>query len=110
MNKKELTEAIKIIYDVLNEGQDSAKEIENLKYELEKRDFLLKVMIRVFSPIVKSSQFSFGMEITPFEMVRYIRDVIDHNVIDNQSVIDDKFIDEMIILINQKIINIKKKK
>ena len=102
MNKKELTEAIKIIYDVLNEGQDSAKEIENLKDELEKRDFLLKVMIRVFSPIVKSSQFSFGMEITPFEMVRYIRDVIDHNVIDNQSVIDDKFIDEMIKLINQK--------
>ena len=102
MNKKELTEAIKIIYDVLNEGKDSAKEIENLKDELEKRDFLLKVMIRVFSPIVKSSQFSFGMETTPFEMVRYIRDVIDHNVINNQFIIDDKFIDEMIILINQK--------
>lgn len=102
MDKKELTEAIKIIYDTLNEGKDSAKEIENLKDELEKRDFLLKVMIRVFSPIVKSSQFSFDMETTPFEMVRYIRDVINHNVIDNQFVIDDKFIDEMIILINQK--------
>lgn len=102
MDKKELTEAIKIIYDVLNEGKDSAKEIENLKDELEKRDFLLKVMIRVFSPIVKSSQFSFGMDTTPFEMVRYIRDVIDHNVINNQFIIDDKFINEMIILINQK--------
>lgn len=102
MNKKELTEAIKIIYDVLNEGKDSAKEIENLKDELGKRDFLLKIMIRVFSPIVKSSQFSFGMETTPFEMVRYIRDVIDHNVINNHSVIDDKFIDEMIELMNRK--------
>ena len=103
MNKKELTEAIKIIYDVLNEGKDSEKEIENLKDELEKRDFLLKVMIRVFSPIVKSSQFSFGMEITPFEMVRYMRDVIDHNVIiNNQFVIDNKFIDEMIKLMTQK--------
>lgn len=101
MDKKELTEAIKIIYDVLNDGKDSAKEIENLKDELEKRDFLLKVMIRAFSPIVKSSQFSFGMETTPFEMVRYIRDVIDHNVINNRFIIDDKFIDEMIILINQ---------
>ena len=102
MDKKELTEAIKIIYDVLNEGKDFTKEIENLKDELQKRDFLLKVMIRVFSPIVKSSQFSFGMETTPFEMVRYMRDVIDHNVINNQFVIDDKFIDEMIKLMCQK--------
>lgn len=102
MDKKELTETFKIIYDALNEGKDSAEEIKNLKDELEKRDFLLKIMIRVFSPIVKSSQCSFGMEITPFEMVRYIRDVIDHNVINNQSVIDDKFIDEMIQLIQQK--------
>ena len=102
MDKKELTEAIKIIYDVLNEGKDSAEEIKQLKDKLEARDFLLTFMIRVFSPIVKSSQFSFGMEITPFEMVRYMRDVIDHNVIDNQFVIDDKFIDEMIQLIQQK--------
>ena len=102
MDKKELTEAIKIIYDALNEGKDYTEEIKNLKDELGKRDFLLKIMIRVFSPIVKSSQFSFGMEITPFEMVRYMRDVIDHDVINNQSVIDNKFIDEMIKLINQK--------
>jgi hypothetical protein len=102
MDKKELTETIKIIYDALNEGKDSAEEIEQLKDKLEARDFLLKLMIHIFSPIVKSSQFSFGMEITPFEMVRYIRDVIDHNIINNQSVIDDKFIDEMIQLIQQK--------
>lgn len=102
MDKKELTEAIKIIYDALNEGKDSAEEIKQLKDKSEARDFLLKLMIRIFSPIVKSSQFSFGMEITPFEMVRYMRDVIDHNVINNQSVIDDKFIDEMIKLIQQK--------
>ena len=102
MNKKELTETFKIIYDALSEGKDSAEEIKNLKDKLEKRDFLLKVMIRVFSPIVKSSQFSFDMEITPSEMVRYMRDVIDHNAINNQSVIDDKFIDEMIKLMNQK--------
>ena len=102
MDKKELTETFKIIYDALNEGQDSNEDIKNLKDELEKRDFLLKIMIRVFSPIVKSSQCSFGMEITPFEMVRYMRDVIDHDVINNQSVIDDKFIDEMIQLIQQK--------
>lgn len=102
MDKKELTETIKIIYDALNEGKDSAEEIKQLKDKLETRDFLLKFMIRVFAPIVKSSQFSFGMDITPFEMVRYIRDVIDSNVINNQSVIDDKFIDEMIKLINQK--------
>ena len=101
MNKKELAETIKIIYDALNEGKDS-EEIKNLKDELEKRNSLLKLMIRIFSPIVKSSQFSFGMEITPFEMVRYMRDVIDSNVINNQSVIDDNFIDEMIKLINQK--------
>ena len=102
MDKKELTETIKIIYDTLNEGKDSAEEIKQLKDKLEARDFLLKLMIHIFSPIVKSSQFSFGMEITPFEMVRYIRDVIDHNVINNQSIIDDKFIDEMIKLIQQK--------
>ena len=102
MDKKKLTETIKIIYDALNEGKDSAEEIKQLKDKLEARDFLLKLMIHIFSPIVKSSQFSFGMEITPFEMVRYIRDVIDHNVINNQSVIDDKFIDEMIQLIQQK--------
>lgn len=102
MDKKELTETIKIIYDALNEGKDSAEEIKNLKDELEKRNFLLKLMIRIFAPIIKSSQFSFGMEITPFEMVRYMRNVIDHNVIDNQLVIDDKFIIEMINLMNQK--------
>ena len=102
MDKKELTETFKIIYDALNEGKDSAEEIKQLKDKLEARDSLLKLMIRIFGPIVKSSQFSFGMEITPFEMVRYIRDVIDHNVINNQSVIDDKFIDEMIKLIQQK--------
>ena len=102
MDKKELTETIKIIYDALNEGKDSAEEIKQLKDKLEARDFLLKLMIHIFSPIVKSSQFSFGIEITPFEMVRYIRNVIDHNVINNQSVIDDKFIDEMIQLIQQK--------
>lgn len=102
MNKKELTETIKIIYDALNEGKDSAEEIKNLKDKLEKRDFLLKLMIRIFSPIVKSSQFSFSMEIRPIEMVGYMRDVIDNNIINNQSVIDDKFIDEMIQLIQQK--------
>ena len=102
MDKKELTETFKIIYDALNERKDSTEEIKNLKDELGKRDFLLKLMIRIFSPIVKSSQYSFSMETTPFEIVRYMRDVIDHNVIDNQSVIDDKFIDEMIKLINQK--------
>lgn len=101
MNKKDLTETIKIIYDALNEGKDS-EEIKNLKDELEKRNFLLKLMIRIFTPIVKSSQFSFGLDITPFEIVRYMKDVIDHNIIDNQSVINDKFIDEMIKLINQK--------
>lgn len=101
MNKKELTETIKIIYDALNK-KDSAEKIKNLKDELEKTRFLLKVMILIFSPIVKSSQFSFGMEVTPFEMVRYMRDVIGHNIINNQSVIDDKFIDEMIKLMNQK--------
>jgi hypothetical protein len=102
MDKKELTETIKIIYDALNEGKDSAEEIKQLKDKLETRDFLLKFMIRVFAPIVKSSQFSFGMETTPFEMVRYMKDVIDHNVINNQSVIDDKFINEMIELMSQK--------
>lgn len=101
MNKKELTETVKIIYDALNEGKDSAEEIKQLKDKLEERDFLLKLMIRIFSPIVKSSQFSFGMETTPFEMVRYIKDVINNNVIDNQS-IDDKFIDEMVKLLKQK--------
>jgi hypothetical protein len=102
MDKKELTETIKIIYDALNEGKDSAEEIKQLKDKLETRDFLLKFMIRAFAPIVKSSQFSFGMETTPFEMVRYMKDVIDHNVINNQSVIDDKFINEMIELMSQK--------
>jgi len=102
MNKKELTETVKIIYDALNGEKDSAKEINNLKDELEKRNFLLKLIIRIFSPFVKSSQFSFGMEITPFEMVRYIRDVIDNDAINNPSAIDNKFIDEMIKLINQK--------
>ena len=102
MDKKELTETFKIIYDALNEGKDSVEEIKQLKDKLEARNFLLKLMIRTFSPTVKSSQFSFGMEITPFEMVRYNRDVIDHNVINNQSVIDDKFIDEMIKLIQQR--------
>ena len=102
MDKKELTETVKIIYDALSKGKDSAEEIKNLKDELGKRNFLLKFMIRAFSPIVKSSQFSFGLDITPFEMVRYIRDIIDSNVINNQSVIDDKFIDEMIKLINHK--------
>ncbi len=101
MDKKELTKTIKIIYDALD-GKDSAEEIKNLKDKLEKRDFLLKLMIHIFSPIVKSSQFSFGLDITPFEMVRYMKDVIDNNVIDNQSVIDDKFIDEMIRLMTQK--------
>lgn len=101
MNKKELIETVKIIYDALNE-KDSAEEIKQLKDKLEERDFLLKLMISVFSPFVKSLQFSFGMEITPFEMVRYMRDVIDNNVINNQSVIDDNFIDEMIKLIKQK--------
>lgn len=102
MDKKELTEAFKIIYDSLSEGKDSAEEIKNLKDELEKRNFLLKLMIRIFAPIVRSSSFSFGLNITPFEMVKYIRNVIEHNVIDNQSVIDDKFIDEMIKLMNVK--------
>lgn len=102
MNKKELTEAIKIIYDTLNEGKDSTEEIKNLKDELEKRNFLLKLMICIFIPIVKSSQFSFGLDITPLDIMRYMKDVIDRNIIDNQSVIDDKFIDEMIKLINQK--------
>ena len=102
MDKTELTETFKIIYDALNEGKDSEEEIKQLKDKLETRDYLLKYMILAFSPIVKSSQFSFGMEITPFEMVRYMRYVIEHNVIDNQSVIDDKFIDEMIQLIQQR--------
>ena len=102
MDKKELTETIKIIYDALNEGKDSAEEIKQLKDKLETRDFLLKFMTRVFASIVKSSQFSFGRETTPFEMVRFMRNAIDHNAINNQSVIDDEFIDEMIKLMNQK--------
>lgn len=102
MDKKELTETIKIIYDALNEGKDSVEEIKNLKDELEKRNFLLTLMIRVFSPIVKSSQLTFDSNIAPFDIVRYMKDVIEHNVIDNHSVIDDKFINEMIELINWK--------
>lgn len=102
MDKKELTETFKIIYDALNEGKDSAEEIKNLKDELGKRDYLLKYMILAFSPIVKSSQFSFDMKTTPFEMVKYIKNAVIYNTIDNQFVIDDKFIDEMVKLINQK--------
>lgn len=102
MNKKELTEAFKIIYDSLSEGKDFAEEIKNLKDELEKRNFLLELIIRVFAPVVRSSSLSCGLKTTPFEMAKYIRNVIEHNVIDNQSVIDDKFIDEMIELMNVK--------
>ena len=107
MNKKELTEAFKIIYDSQNEEKDSSEEIKKLKNELAKRDYLVKALIRVIIPYVKTSQFQINCEVTPYDLVKYIEDYM--NLIYSHKIhstdcqeIDDEFIDEVIGFLNNK--------
>ena len=99
MDKKELTEAIKIIYDVLNEGKDSEKEIKQIKNDLSKHKTLAKYLITMFIPYVKNSQFSFCEQVTPYDLVRHIKDLCKD--IYNPQNIDDEFINKVIELLNE---------
>lgn len=106
MDRKELTEAFKIIYDALSEGKDSEKEIAKLKDDLRKRDFLTKSLIRVMIPTIKTTHLSLNSEITPYDVARYMKDFFDHMLggfgQEDRTIIDDKFIDEVVNLMNQK--------
>lgn len=105
MDKKELTEAFKIIYDSLSEGKDSAEEIAKLKDDLRKRDFLTKSLIRIMIPQIKVTHLSFNFEITPYDVARYMNDFFDHmasEFVQDRTMIDDKFIDDVVNLMNQK--------
>ena len=106
MDKKELTETIKIIYDALNEGKDSEKEIAKLKDDLRKRDFITKSLIRIMIPTIKTTHLCLNSEITPYDVARYMKDFFDNMVSgfgqEDRTMIDDKFIDEVVNLMNQK--------
>ena len=99
MNKKELTETFKIIYDALSEETDSAEEIKQLNDKLNNHDFLIRCLVYAMITNVKSSQFSLNTEITPYDLTKYIKDILQFNPYKQN--IDDKFIDETIELLKQ---------
>lgn len=99
MDKKELTEVFKIIYDSLSEGKYSEKEIKQIKNDLSKHKTLAKYLITMFIPYVKNSQFSFCEQVTPYDLVRHIEDL--RKDIHNPQSVDDEFINKVIELLSK---------
>lgn len=96
MDKKELTEAFKIIYDSLSEGKDSAEEIKKLKDDLGNKNSLISCLLQIIIYRVKNIKLNPFDEITPFEIVRYIKEIFNVYIRDNAQEIDEKFIQEVI--------------
>lgn len=96
MNKKELTETIKIIYDALSEGKDSAEEIKNLKDDLGYKNSLISCLLQITIFNIKRTKLNPYDEITPFEIVRHIKEMLNSYIRNNIQPIDEKFIQEVI--------------
>lgn len=95
MDKKELTETIKIIYDALNEGKDSVEEIKKLKDDLGYKNSLISCLLQMTIFNIKNAKLN-PSEITPFEIVRYMREMLNGYILNNIQPIDEKFIQEVI--------------
>ena len=97
MNKKELKETVKIIYDALCEEKDVEKTIK----ELNEKNKLYKILITKLSQIivwnVQNSKLNPIEDVTPFEINRFLNEFLKHNA-DRIQTMDDKFIDELINL------------
>ncbi len=98
MDKKELTEAFKIIYDSLSEGKDSAEEIKKLEDDLSNKNSLLSCLLQMTIFNIKHTKLKLNPfdEITPFEIVRYIKEILNSYIQNNIQPIDEKFIQEVI--------------
>lgn len=96
MNKKELTETIKIIYDALNEGKNSAEEIKKLEDDLDNKNSLVSCLLQITIFNIKHTKLNPYDEITPFEIVRYIKEMLNGHIRNNIQSIDKKFIQEVI--------------
>ena len=96
MDKKELTEAFKIIYDSLSEGKDSAEEIKKLEDDLSYKNSLISCLLQITIANIKNTKLNPFDEIAPFEVVRYIKAMIDNCIRNNIQPIDEKFIQEII--------------
>ena len=101
MDKKELTETIKIIYDALNEGKDSAEEIKNLKDDLGYKNSLISCLLQITIFNIKHTKLNSFDEITPFEIVRYIKEMFNSYIRNDIQPIDEKFIQEVIKEMNK---------
>ena len=95
MDKKELTETIKIIYDALNEGKDSVEEIKKLKDDLGYKNSLISCLLQMTIFNIKNAKLN-PSEITPFEIVRYMKEMLNGYILNNIQPIDEKFIQEVI--------------
>lgn len=97
MNKKELKETVKIIYDSLCEEKDVEKTIK----ELNEKNELYKILITKLSQIivwnVRNSKLNPTEDVTPFEINRFLNEFLKHNT-DRIQTMDDKFIDELVNL------------
>ena len=96
MNKKELTETVKIIYDALNEGKDSAEEIKKLEDDLSNKNSLVSCLLQITIFNIKHTKLNPFDEITPFEIVRYIKEMLNSYIRNDIQRIDEKFIQEVI--------------
>lgn len=94
MNKKELTEAFKIIYDSLSEGKDSDEEIKKLKDDLGNKNSLISCLLQITIFNIKVTKLNPYDKVTPFEIIRYIREIFNNR--NDIQLIDEKFIQEVI--------------
>ena len=96
MDKKELTEAFKIIYDALSEGKDSAEEIKKLEDDLGNKNSLVSCLLQITIFNIKHTKLNPYDEITPFEIVRYIKEMFNIYIRNDIQPIDEKFVQEVI--------------
>lgn len=95
MNKKDLKETVKIIYDALCDEKDTEKTIKELN---EKNKLYRELIIKLAQIIVwnvQNSKLNPMENVTPYEINRFLNEFLKHNG-DRIQPMDDKFIDELI--------------
>lgn len=95
MNKKELKETVKIIYEALCDEKDTEKIIKELNEKNKLYRELIAKLAQVIVWNVQNSKLNPIENVTPYEINRFLNEFLKHNGDRIQSM-DDKFIDELI--------------
>ena len=94
MNKKDLKETVKIIYDALCDEKDAEKTIKELNEKNKLYRELIAKLAQIIVWNVRNSKLNPMENVTPYEINRFLNEFLKHNG-DRIQPMDDKFIDEL---------------